>query len=132
MEDPVVNLKFRELSIQESIKEDEGVKDMELEYEIKVKDDYYDYDYEVSLPRVTCWIGDNGKVVHGVVVIDRDQKKKMKHSGVDVQAEDMKEFIREQRRYCRICFNDLSHDGSHQIWYISIQHYSVNSFLRLL
>ncbi|PWA41976.1 zinc finger, RING/FYVE/PHD-type [Artemisia annua] len=45
MEDPV-NLKFKELSIHESIKEDEGVKDMELECEIKVKDDNYDYDYE--------------------------------------------------------------------------------------
>lgn len=125
MEDPVVNLKFKELSIQESIKEDEGVKDMELEYEIKVKDDNYDYDCEVSLPRVTCWIiSDNFKVVHGVVVIDRDKKKKKKKK--------MKEFIREQRRYCCICFYTLSREGSHQIWYISIQHYSVNYFLGLL
>ena len=112
MEDPVVNLKFKELSIQESIKEDEGVKDMELEYEIKVKDDNYDCDYEVSLPRVTCWISDNFKVVHGVVVIDRDKKKKKKKK--------MKESIREQRRYCHICLDTLSREGSHQIWYIYI------------
>nr|GEX02486.1 zinc finger, RING/FYVE/PHD-type [Tanacetum cinerariifolium] len=105
MKDPIGKLKFKDLVIQENT-------DTELVYEEEAEDDF---DYEVTLPRVSGWVGANGKSVRGVVVINHDKNiNKNKKININMKMS-KKDLIKDQQHICPICFDAWTSDGHHRI-----------------